>query len=193
MENSHFVKLLKSDYQLSENAEKLLQLRIKKEWLPKGSAVLRPGEICRHIYFVEKGFLRHFKVLDHVEQTTDFVCQGRFCTAIQSIFGQCQSEEGILCETDSLLYAINYYDLMALEDLTLEFTLLYRQLLHHYLVWINHERHIYRCSNAINKYRYLCQHYPGITHYVKHKDIASYLCITQQSLSRILKEELTKR
>lgn len=193
MENSHFVKLLKTNYRLSENAEKLLQGRIKKEWLPKGSAILRPGEVCRYIYFVEKGFLRHFKVLDYIEHTTDFVCQGHFCTAIDSLFGQKQSDEGILCETDCLLYALNYYDLMALEDITLEFTLLFKQLLSYYLNQINQERELYRCSNATAKYHYLCQNYPGINLHVKHKDIASYLGITQQSLSRIVKEALTKR
>ncbi|MNK46504.1 Cyclic nucleotide-binding domain protein [compost metagenome] len=193
MENSLFVNLLKTTYCLSENAEKLLQIRIKKEWLPKGSAILRPGEVCRYIYFVEKGFLRHFKMSEHIEYTTDFVCQGHFCTAIDSIFTQRQSEEGILCETDCVLYALNYYDLMALEDITIEFTSLYKQLICHYLSLINQERDLYRWANATSRYEYLCQNYPNINRYVKRKDIASYLGITQQSLSRILHESLTKR
>lgn len=193
MKNSHFVQLLKTQYRLSENAEKLLQSRIKKEMLPKGSAILRPGQICRYIYFVETGFLRHFKVLDNIEHTTDFVCQGHFCTAINSLLKQQQSEEGILCETDCVLYALNYHDLMALEDITLEFTSLHTQVLHHYLNLINQERAIYRCTNATAKYQYLCQNYPHINTYVKRKDIASYLGITQQSFSRILNESLTKR
>ena len=96
------------------------------------------------------------------------------------------------CEADCQLYALNYYDLLALEDLSFEFVLLCRKIAYGYLCQINQERDLYRRSNAAEKYSYLCQQYSGIGNYVKQKDLASYLGITQQSFSRMLKEGLTK-
>lgn len=191
MKNSHFIQLLKSQFDLSENGEKMLEPRIKKMLMPKGTPLLRPGEVCRHIYFLESGFLRLY-INEEQQQTTDFGCKGHFCAAIESLLQQSQSEEGIICETDAKLYALHYYDLLVLEDLSLEFVTLSKKILSHYLLRINQEKRIYLKGNAAEKFQHVCQHYPGLAAHIKHKDMASYLGITQQSFSRILKESLSK-
>ncbi|MFN0255001.1 Crp/Fnr family transcriptional regulator [Pedobacter ureilyticus] len=191
MKNSHFIQLLKSQFNLSDNGEQLLQHRIKKMLMPKGAPLLRPGEICRHIYFLESGFLRLYTENEE-QQTTDFSCQGHFCAAMESLLNQSESEEGIICETDTKLYALHYYDLMVLEELSLEFVLLSKKLLSYYFLRLNQEKKVYLKGNATEKFNYVCQHYPGLVAHVKNKDMASYLGITQQSFSRMLKENLTK-
>lgn len=192
MENSHFVQLLNSQFGLSENGEKLLETRIQKIVLPKGAPLLRPGEICRHLYFLENGFLRFYRLADEEEHTVDFVVKGHFFSALESLLGQAKSRVGMVCEADTQLYALHYYDLLALEELSLEFVLLGKSLLAQHLLRLNREKNAYRRGSATEKYRYLLQNYPGITAYIKHKDLASYLGIAQQSFSRILKEMLTK-
>jgi len=191
MKNSHFIQLLKSRFNLSEDGEQLLQHRIKKMSMLKGTPLLRPGEICRYIYFLESGFLRLYKE-NGEQQTTDFSCQGHFCAAVESLLNQSESEEGIVCETDTKLYALHYYDLMMLEELSPEFVLLSKKLLSYYLLRLNQEKNAYLKGNAAEKFKHVCQHFPGISAHVKNKDMASYLGITQQSFSRMLKENLTK-
>lgn len=192
MKNSHFIHLLHTKFNFSENGEKMLEPRIKMMTLPKGTPLLRPGEICKHIYFVESGFIRQYIEAEE-QQTTAFACEGHFGTVVESLFKQCKSEEGMMCETNCTLYALHYYDLMVLEDLSMEFVMLSKKLLTYYLLRINREKNIYLKANAAEKYQYLCQHYPGLAAHIKHKDLASYLGITQQSFSRLLKETLTKR
>ncbi len=191
MKDSHFIHLLKTQFDLSENGEKMLEPRIKKMLMPKGTPLLRPGEVCRHIYFLESGFLRLY--VDKEEQeTTDFSSPGHFCAAVDSLLLQSQSKEGIICETDTKLYVLHYFDLMVLEDLSLEFVMLSKKVLSYYLLRLNQEKRVYLKGNAAEKFQHLCQHYPGLAAHIKHKDMASYLGITQQSFSRILKASLTK-
>lgn len=192
MENSHFVHVLSHQFDLSENGEKMLNARIRKITVPKGTPLLRPGEVCRQVYFIEHGFLRQYRDIDGEEQTTDFMPKGHFSTVLESFIHQKRSEEGLVCETETQLYALSYYDLMALEDSSLEFLLLSKKLVTSYLLRIYREKEIYLRGNAIEKFAYLCAHYPGIRACIKHKDLASYLGITQQSFSRMLKQELTK-
>lgn len=191
MKNSHFIHLLKNQFNLSEDGEKMLEPRIKKMLMPKGTPLLRPGEICRYIYFLESGFLRLYKE-NGEQQTSDFSCEGHFCAAVESLLNQSESEEGIVCETDAKLYALHYYDLMMLEELSIEFLLLSKNLLSYYLLRLNQEKKVYLKGNATEKFKYVCKHYPGLVAHIKNKDMASYLGITQQSFSRMLKENLTK-
>ena len=192
MKNSHFVQLLHTQFNLSENGEKMLEARIKKMTVTKGTPLLRPGEICRHIYFLESGFIRLYSINEDEEQTTDFAGRGQFCVILNSFLGQVKSEEGIICEEQTSLYALHYYDVMALEDLSLEFLILSKNLLTYYLLRIQQEKNVYLRGNAAEKFTFLCQRYPGLRAHIKHKDTASYLGITQQSFSRILKQNLTK-
>lgn len=192
MKDSHFIQLLRNEFNFSENAELMLQPRIKFMTYPKGAPLIRAGEICRYLFFIESGFVRlYFE--DEEQHTTGFGGAGHFCTVLESLFKQCKSTESMVCETEVKLYALHYHDLMALEGQSMEFLLLSKELLTYYLLRLNQEKNAYLKGTAVDKFNYLCENYPDLVAHIKHKDMASYLNIAQQSFSRILKERLTKR
>lgn len=191
MKNSHFIHLLNSKFNFSENTEKMIESRVQRFSFPKDTPLLRPGEVCSYIYFIEAGYIRQYTNQEE-QQTTAFGCQGHLCTVLDSFFKQSKSKEGMICETEVVLYAMHYHDLMALEEQSMEFLLLSKKLLTHYFLCLNREKNVFLKGNAAAKFNHLCQHYPGLVAHIKHKDMASYLGIAQQSFSRLLKELLTK-
>lgn len=190
VQNSLFIQYLRNHYQLSENAEKHLLFRVKTITVHRGSVLQWPNETTKKIYFVESGFVRTFHLQDGTENTVGFSSTGQFCTVLDSFFSQQKSIYGLVCDTDCQLYALSYHDFMAICEDIMEFLLLANQLLTHYLVYINKELQLYRNATALDRYRQLCLYHPGINTQIKHKHLSSYLGITPQSFTRLLKLHL---
>src|SRR5205085_944383 len=53
--------------------------------LQKGEIILKEGQVCRTIIFVEKGYLRTFMDKDGTEINTDFIFEGNFTTNLKSL------------------------------------------------------------------------------------------------------------
>ena len=193
MENSLFAAYMRNTFQCSPSGESLLFSRVYLVNFIKGAQVLMPGDICKYVYFLERGLLRHYEMIDGEEHTLNFAVENQFCTVLQSFLNQSKNEVGIIAEVDSLAYRISYHDWMALEDHAIEFLLLSKSLLCSHLLLADFERTIFRTASTAKKYIYFCQHYRTATQQARHKDIASYLGITSPSFSRFLKGHLTKR
>lgn len=192
MENSLFIETLQSNFQLSENAIEHLKFRIKKIRPQKGSILHWPDEICKHIYFIETGVLRTFIITENGEETLDFAVAGNFSTLTYSFLNQQKTELGLSCEGNCVLFALSYYDLMALCDDMVEFLCVYNRVLQHYLLKLTAQQHHFRTANALQRLKYLLQEFPTLNVQFKHKHIASYLGVAPQSFTRMLKEYFSK-
>ena len=193
MNFNYFVGQLQAKGNLDQNNIEELRARIKELSLVKGTNLLFPGELCKYLYFIKDGFFRIYTSDGFQDKTIDFAGPNRFATAIDGFFTQKISNEGIICEENSVVFRISYHDWLALEDLSPQFLNISKQLLLDYLLSINYEKNVYRISNATEKYKYLGKQYPGIANIVSQKHIASYLGITGPTLSNLLKDMLRKR
>ena len=192
MNLTYFMNHLQNMVQLSPQWQAELKIRTKEITVQKGSLLLYPQDICKHIYFIRSGFFRVFSTENELEETVDFASADHFVTSLQSFFTQKNGKEGIVCETEGILLQLNYYDILALQDLSADFLRLNNLILQQYLLLLNQEKNIYRTANATEKYLYLCQQYPGISNIVSHKHIASYLGIAAPTFSNLLKDLLNK-
>ncbi len=193
MENSLLASYMRNNFQLSPNGETLLFSRMYPIHFIKGAQVLIPGDVCKYVYFLERGFFRQYYLVDGEEHTLDFAVENQFSTVLQSFLHQAKNEVGIIAEADSMAYRLSYYDWMALEDHSVEFLLLSKCVLCAQLLQADHERALFRTASTAKKYTYFCQCYRTASQLARHKDIASYLGITSPSFSRFLKELLTRR
>jgi CRP-like cAMP-binding protein len=192
MDFKYFIDHLKSKIDFDQECEDELRARVKELSIIKGTNLLFPGELCKHVYFIKSGFFRVYISDGFEDRTIDFGCPNHFITAINGFFTQHVNHEGIVCEENAIVFRISYHDWLALEDLSPKFINLAKEILKEYLIRINHEKNIYRVSNAAQKYDYLGKHYPGIGNIVSQKHIASYLGITGPTLSNLLKEIFRK-
>jgi CRP-like cAMP-binding protein len=192
MNFEYFINHLKSRINFDQACEDELRVRVKELSIIKGTNLLFPGEPCKYIYFIKSGFFRVYESDGFEDQTIDFGGPNHFITAINGFLTQQITNEGIICEAHAIVFRISYHDWLALEDLSPKFILLAKEILKEYLIQINHEKNIYRVSNAAQKYDYLSKHYPGIGNIVCQKYIASYLGITGPTLSNLLKEIFRK-
>jgi CRP/FNR family transcriptional regulator, anaerobic regulatory protein len=179
--------LLQSIYPLSEPAlEELLQGLIHQEF-PKQYYLLKQGRVCRHLWFLTRGAVRYFYTHDDgKEANVWFSFEGDIVSEPMSFTRQCAALESIQLMEDAEVYALPFDHLQTLLRERHEVCLWYIKLIEqHYMPNIEDRVGDLQFLNAAQRYHKLLEQFPDITNRIPLGHIASFLNITQETLSRI--------
>jgi CRP-like cAMP-binding protein len=154
---------------------------------PKNYFLLKQGRPCIHLWFMTKGAVRYFYTNDQgKEMNTWFGLDTQIIADATSFVKQEAAQESIQLIEDSEMYAIEYTALQALLQKHHSFALWYIKLVElHYVSQIEDRISDLQFLDAKQRYQKLLSMYPNITNRVSLGNIASYLNITQETLSRI--------
>lgn len=152
----------------------------------KKNADLQPiGHTCKTIYFINKGVARIYYFKDGVDITESFAFENNIIARVESLFTGNPSRKAIQILEDSELIAINSTELFKLYDKFPEIERLFRLIFEAaYVETVNRIESI-QFHTAEERYNSLIKDAPGVLKRVPLKYVASYLGITQVSLSRI--------
>jgi len=150
----------------------------------KNSTIQRPGTACRTLYFVEEGIARIYYQNEEREVTEHFAYHGNMIIRAESLFSGKPTAKGIEAVTDIRLAAIAAPALFGLFNAHPGIERMFHQLIVREYVAALHRAESLQLKSATERYRELEQATPLLQH-VPLKHIASYLGITQVSLSRI--------
>lgn len=146
------------------------------------------GRICRELFFLCKGVLRIVSVNDKgIELTHYFYKENQLSTILQSFNDEVPTSAAIQACCDAEVLAISKSKLLELyKKLPYVKEIIDQQNQLRLIEKVN-TRNIYLGEDAENQYKLFIMQNPDIALRVPLKDIASYLGITPQSLSRIRK------
>ena len=163
----------------------LLESVIEREEIKKGDFLFEEGTVCQKVYFIEKGLARIYYLSNSGKEITSwFSEENSFIAAIDSLYYRKPTCNFCEALEDSVIYTINYSEL---EDLLnkengarLAFHVLYEVMrrMADYIVSL-------KFQSAEERYCTLMKDHPSIFQRVSLGHIASYLGITQETLSRI--------
>lgn len=174
-----------SYHSLSENAKKALTSKLTKLELPKNAFLVEEGRTCNHMYFLEKGSLRGFYNLDGKEVTYWFGFENNFVTSFYSFISRKPSFENIQLLEDCTLWSLSYEELQELYNLHPEIERLGRLSHEKYYLMLEDRFVSNHFKDARERYEMLMESSPHILRRVPLGYIASYLGISQETLSRI--------
>jgi CRP-like cAMP-binding protein len=158
--------------------------------LKKNQFLLRKGETCRYMYFVNAGCIRFYTInLEGDELTRYFAFEDKFGTALTSFINQKPSMEFMQSVTKSVVLQIKRQDFYHLVDSIPEVTSVYRNMLEQAYIMSQQRIYGFQGYSVLERLKWLMAHHPKILSKLSNKVIASYLGITQYTLSR-LKSEL---
>jgi CRP-like cAMP-binding protein len=170
---------------LSAKAQYALHDCFEQVVLSKNEYLLMEGKICRHLYFLQQGALRGFYNLDGKEITHWFGFENDFVTSFHSFITQQPAVENIQLLEGSILWAISKETLAGLFNQYHEIERLVRIVYEKYYIRLE-ERYVNaQFKTATERYQNLLQQTPHILERVPLGHIASYLGISQETLSRI--------
>jgi CRP-like cAMP-binding protein len=170
---------------LSHEIESEIASLLQHKVVQKKELLLRAGQICKHIYFIEKGLLRSYYFEDDNEVTTWFMKENDLIISVKSFFLQTESVENIEAIEEVSLHYISFDALMKLYNKHHSFCTIGRVLTQHYYIKSEERLLNIHKKEALAKYHYLLQQHPDIISRSPLKHIASYLGITIETLSRL--------
>ena len=186
MENSlTFSNYIDSVYRISEAAKTELEKVCSTLTFKKNELIQPIGHTCKTIYFLQKGIARIFYYKDGVDITEYFAFEGGIVARAESLFAGEPSQKAIEALEDCEVVAMDVPKLYQLYDEFHEIERLFRLIFERAHVETIHRIESLQFHSAEARYLNLLETQKNIIQRVPLKHIASYLGITQVSLSRI--------
>lgn len=161
--------------------------------IEKNDFFLTEGKINDDYVFLQSGFMRAFAHdTEGKEVTTNFYSAGQVVFEVTSFFNRTKSKENIQALTNCEGLCINYEQLNNLFHSMPEFREFGRSVLVKGFASLKNRMLGLITETAEQRYTQLLQTSPEIFQYAALKHIASYLGVTDTSLSRIRKEMIIK-
>ncbi len=184
---------LKSSMALSTEAEQYIYTIAKEKTVLKGDILIRQGETVNKTYFVTDGCLRSFCMdKDGKEHTLQFAIKDWWISDFMAIYNHEPASLAVECITNSTVIEFNAKQLNEIYSQYPAFEAFQRKNLERHVVSL-HKRILNQLQlTALERYNLFLEQYTDIEQHTPNYHIASYLGITQQSLSRIRAEKAKK-
>lgn len=178
---------------LSEADIETIKLYHKKVSFKKGEFLLKEDEIADEYYLLEKGLVRAFVLdFDNNETTTEFFCENEIVIVPSSLFQRMPSKENLQTLTDCTLWKIDFEKFQELFH-SIEGMREWGRAWFTFQLFTMKQRSLGMITEtAKNRYLKLMKDKPEILLNAPLKQIATFLGITDTSLSRIRKEIVEK-
>ena len=151
----------------------------------KGEMILSEGEVCKNLYYVEKGLVRQFYFKKGKEVTEYMGTEGSIIMCIESLFKEEPTHLQVEALEPVLIYALPKARLeeVALHNVNIQ--ILYRKILEESLINSQIHADLVRFETAQDRYQKLCKLSPQLTLRAPLVYVASYLQMTPETLSRV--------
>lgn len=173
---------------LSTAAKEKIADSFQQVVMAKNQHLLTEGKICRYLYFLEKGALRGYYNTGEKEITHWFAFENDFVTSFHSFTTQQPAVENIQLLEGCILWAISKEQLQQLFNQYHEIERLVRVAYEKYYIRLEERFINAQFKTATQRYADLLQQSAHIVERVPLGHIASYLGISQETLSRIRKQ-----
>lgn len=182
---SRFKEFITHTGAVSEPAWKLLEGILERKVIKKGELTLQPNQVCRFIDFIETGSFRMFHNKDGVEFTTGLFTEGLCITNMKSLSQESPSEISIQANEVSMVTRFYKDKLIGLYQSSGELQALGRTVLESMVINENSWKEMYTLYDPTERYNFLLRKAPDIILRFPMQDIASFLGIRRETLSRI--------
>jgi CRP-like cAMP-binding protein len=162
-----------------------LQDVCKLKTYKKGEFLLKSENICNNSFWVENGILRKFYLHNEKEITTEFYFKDDLAISFDSYTLQKPSREYIQAVTDTVVNAIDFNNFQTIKNRYPILQELDFLLTEYYALWLEEKVFELHTQNATQRYKTLLEKSPNIVQQIKVNQIASYLNVSIETLSRI--------
>lgn len=162
-----------------------LMMQFEEVRLPKNDIIIRSNRVERNIYFIKKGIARTFSKTEDNEVTIAFGEEGDTIISLKSYILNEKGYENIQLLEDCVLYKIKSESLQNLYLADIEIANWGRKFAEHEIINAENRFISNQLGTATERYLVLLKNHPTLVQRVSLGLIASYLGITQVSLSRI--------
>ena len=182
--------ILRVSKTITEEDVDLLMSCAVAQTLKKGEILLNEGEICRSFYLVDRGYLRTYYYKTGVAVNLNFTFEGSYATNIKSVKSKQPSDLVIEAGEDTVVWIFDLDIIAEKFDSHPQIILFIRRI--STLLFVASEEHsnFFKMYTPTERYLYLEKNNPMLLQRVSLSQIASYLGVARETLSRIRKKNV---
>ncbi len=162
-----------------------MEERLTVQRLKKGEFLVRIGEVCRQVSFVNKGLMRMFYIEDGKEICTGFVAEHNFISEYSSFLTRTPAEQNMDALEDSELINLSFDNMQALYQSHPVFEIFGRKIAEYLYILLSKYNTSLRAHTPEQRYQFIMEEQPYIIQRVPQYMIASFIGITPEHLSRL--------
>jgi CRP-like cAMP-binding protein len=170
---------------LTEACMRDFEATVKFNEFERGEYLLRVGKLCEHIHYIEKGAVQCYRGSKSQKQTLWFMLEGEISIFKSSFYGRKESEANIVALENTRVFTISYTDMRRLCEVHHSFAMVALKITEDYHMRSDLKSDVLAFRRPEDRYNYLKEQRPDILDRVPQKDLASFLRMTEETLSRI--------
>jgi CRP-like cAMP-binding protein len=185
---NQLIDFLKRHHAIPEADEPLIEAATEYRHYKKGEYLFEAGKVCREMFLICSGIVRIMTTNEAGNEITHFfIREGRLCSILNSFNNGIIATENILAVNDAEVIVLTRSRLDKLFEQLPYLKSLINQITQQSLLDKIAVRNAYLGQDAATRYKAFIEQQPDLVREVPLSEIASYLEITPQSLSRIRK------
>lgn len=157
-------------------------------FIKKGDHILKRGQICYHLSYIQSGLLMVYNINDGIEIPYCFMAENEWIGLIKSFNEKIPADKSIKALEDTKLFRLSADKLQQLFSVQPKFMMIKNNLLERVLLRVAQHGSDLRLFDAKTRYYKFMEDNPVLINRIPQYHIAAYLGIKPQSLSRVRKE-----
>lgn len=179
---------------LSKEQEEQLVALLKSKKLKKKQFFLQEGEVQKHAVFVTEGCLRSYSIdKNGFEHVLQFAPVGWWIGDMRSLVTQQPGILNIDAIDDSEIILLLRSELETIYTSIPKMERFFRILAENSLATYQHRLIDNLSLSAMERYNNFCSLYPSLIEYLPQKQVASYIGVTPEFLSKMLSQVMPKK
>lgn len=175
----------------AEETEVLLESMVTKKY-PKGSLLIEEGKFGNDTFFVLEGLVRQFKMIEGNDITTNFYSEEQWVISLENPAQEMPSSYSLTCVEETTVVIGNEEKALELFKQFPRFESISRQIMETVFFEQQKQMTSYITEKPEQRYLKLLESRPDIFQRVPQYDIATYIGVKPESLSRIRKKLMSK-
>lgn len=192
MENK-LVSYFKKIMPLTEDEASAIADSIVVKNFKKGTVLLAEWQISTECYFVLEGLVRQYYLVDGEEVTNNFFSENQWVISIDSFSQQKPANHFFVCEEDTALVVGNEERENEMYNYSQKFETISRKVMESIVIEQQQQMMSYITDSPEERYLKLQNSRPDLLNRVPQYQLASYIGVKPESLSRIKKRITPKK
>jgi CRP/FNR family transcriptional regulator, anaerobic regulatory protein len=180
-----FINKCNTIYPLNEATAQRLTSIFTIHTINKHTIILQQNKLCNDMYFILKGIIRSYTIIDGNEVTCRLLSEGNFVTSYASYYKREASNEFLECYEDSIIAKATYQDIQQLYLDFPEFNYTARVFTEQAFYQADEQAIALRKTSAEMRVQHFLDKNLNLLNRVASRHIASFLGMTEETFSRI--------
>lgn len=184
---NNLLKYIRSLTDFSDESWALLQPALTVQKFSKNEFLLKEGQVCNSLFYIDKGYCKSYYEVDGIIKNTGFFFENEIATNIHSFGSGKQSEFNIIACEQLCTVIFDKDKLFQAAKQCIEIETLGRNCIRVFASRQEEFSTLFKLYSAEKRLKYLEANYPEMLQRVSLSQLASFLGVARETLSRIRK------